>query len=216
MFQVLFPQYTRHRWVRLPLGTLALEQQEPGQPNPLLDAHYCEKWVRQLHRRYHADFSYGGWFEDRSTLWRGHYMARGSIYHLGIDFNVPENSRVHSPTVGKVAQVLHDTDLNGGWGGRLIIELKPRFRLVLAHLGKVYVRDGEKVRPGQLLGSIGGPANNGNWYPPHLHVQLVRGSFGKIDGYGGISSHNQRKFPDPSLFWPPPQIKSPPPNRTIP
>jgi murein DD-endopeptidase MepM/ murein hydrolase activator NlpD len=202
MFQLLFPQYTHRRWVYLPLGTLALGEQQAGKPNPLLEPHYCQKWVKRLHRRYRAGCSYGGWFEDRATLWRGHYMPEGFTYHLGIDFNVPENSRVHSPTGGTVVEVWHDNDTLGGWGGRLVIELKPRVFLLLAHLGKIHTRVGKKVRNGQILGNVGGTDINGNWFP-HLHVQMVRGRFQKIDGYGEFSVSNQRKFPDPFMFWPP-------------
>ncbi len=129
-------------------------------------------------------------------------MAQGFTYHLGIDFNVRESARVHSPTIGKVVQVWHDADTNGGWGGRLIIELKRRLYLVVAHLDRIFAGEGQRVRQGQVLGTIGGPPENGNWHP-HLHVQLVRGSFEDIDGYGELTVHNQRVFPDPLLFWPP-------------
>jgi hypothetical protein len=64
------------------------------------------------------------------------------------------------------------------------------------------VRTGTRVRVGQLLGNVGNPSNNGNWFP-HLHAQVVRGSFATVDGYGEFSVRNQRKFPDPFMFWPP-------------
>lgn len=208
MFHLLFPQYQKRRWVYLPLGTLALSEQRAGQPNPLLDPIYCQHWVRRLHRRYKASCSYGGWFEDRSTLWRGHYMPDGYTYHLGIDFNVPKQSRVYSPVGGTVVQIWHDNDTVGGWGGRIIIALKPKFFLIIAHLGKIHVKAGKKVHKGQLLGTVGDSSINGNWFP-HLHIQLVRGRYqdkkghDQIDGYGEFSVKNQRKFPDPFMFWPP-------------
>lgn len=202
MFQLLFPQYEIRRWVYLPLGTLALAEQRPGEQNPLLEPGYCKRWVRRLHRRYHASCSYGGWFEDRSTLWYGHYMEARMAYHLGVDFNVPEKSRVHCPAKAMVAEVWHDNDTVGGWGGRIALQVKPRLFLLLAHLGKICVQAGDHVRPGRLLGNVGGPTNNGNWFP-HLHAQMVRGSFQQVDGYGEFSVRNQRKFPDPFRFWPP-------------
>ena len=202
MFQLLFPQYKKRRWVYLPLGTLALAEQRPGQPNPLLDPRYCQRWVRRLHRRYRASCSYGGWFEDRSTLWQGHYMQPNLVFHLGVDFNVPERSRIYSPADARVVETWHDEDSRGGWGGRIALELKPRLILLLAHLGKIRVRSGSRVRRGQLLGNVGDPTNNGNWFP-HLHAQVVRGSIADVDGYGAFSVGNQRKFPDPFRFWPP-------------
>jgi murein DD-endopeptidase MepM/ murein hydrolase activator NlpD len=202
MFQLLFPQYQNRAWVYLPLGSLALAEQRPNQTNPLLNPAYCQKWVSRLHRRYKARCSFGGWFEDRSTLWNGHYMLPGSAYHLGVDFCVPERSRVYSPTGGTVYQTWHDEDKFGGWGGRVVIEMKPRLFLILAHLGKIHLVAGAKVKPGQLVGTVGGANNNGNWFP-HLHAQLVRGSFNdRIDGYGEFSVKNQRKYPDPFTLWP--------------
>jgi murein DD-endopeptidase MepM/ murein hydrolase activator NlpD len=203
MFHLLFPQYKRRRWVYLPLGTLALGEQQRAGSNPLLDPEYCQQWVRRLHRRYQASCSYGGWFEDRATLWLGHYMRPGQMFHLGIDFNVPVNSRVYCPADAMVVEVWHDMDRNGGWGGRITLEIKPKLYLILAHLGRIRVRTGRTVRLGQLLGNVGNSTNNGNWFP-HLHAQMVRGGFQGIDGYGEFSVRNQRKFPDPFRFWPPP------------
>jgi murein DD-endopeptidase MepM/ murein hydrolase activator NlpD len=201
MFQLLFPQYRNRRWVYLPLGTLALTEQRPGKPNPLLDPLFCQQWLRRLHRRYKATCSYGGWFEDRSILWNGHYMMPGFTYHLGVDFTVPAHSRIYSPCEGTVIQVWHDNDTLGGWGGRVIILIKPNVYLVLAHMGTIFVKVGKKIRKGQLIGNVGVPNNNGHWFP-HLHVQVVRGKYEGIDGYGEFSPRNQRKFPDPLQFWP--------------
>jgi murein DD-endopeptidase MepM/ murein hydrolase activator NlpD len=201
MYQLLFPQYRKRAWVYLPLGSLALAEQRAHQPNPLLDPEYCQRWIRRLHRRYRANCSFGGWFEDRSTLWHGHYMAPGSTYHLGVDFSVPEGARVHSPAAGTVVETWHDPDTFGGWGGRVVIQLKPRLFLILAHFGRIRVAIGETLRPGMLLGNVGGMSNNGHWFI-HLHAQLVRGSFDGVDGYGEFSLRNQRKYPDPFTLWP--------------
>jgi len=201
MYQLLFPQYRKRAWVYLPLGSLALAEQQPHQSNPLLDPQYCQRWIRRLHRRYRANCSFGGWFEDRSILWNGHYMAAGCAYHFGVDFSVPEGSRVYSPTAGTVVETWQDTDTSGGWGGRLVIRLKPRLFLILAHFGRIRVVTGETIRTGKLLGNIGGVTNNGHWFP-HLHAQLVRGSVEGVDGYGKFSLKNQRKYPDPFTLWP--------------
>jgi len=69
-------------------------------------------------------------------------------------------------------------------------------------LGTLLEKPGSRVGAGQLLGNVGGPTNNGNWFP-HLHAQIVRGRFATVDGYGAFSVGNQRRFPDPFRFWPP-------------
>lgn len=177
-------------------------EQNEAQPNPLLDPCYCQRWLRRLHRRYRAQCSYGGWFEDRSTMWRGHYMDPAHAFHLGLDFTVPARSRVFSPTAGRVIETWHDPDTCGGWGGRVVIEVRPQLNLLLAHLGTIRVQAGGWLEPGGLIGTVGVPSQNGNWFP-HLHAQMVRGSFRQADGYGEFSVRNQRKFPDPFRFWPP-------------
>lgn len=205
MFQLLFPQYKRRRWAYLPLGTLALQEMkllpDGSVHNPLLDAAYCRRWISRLHRRYRASCSYGGWFEDRSILWRGHYMKEGHSVHLGVDLTVPIGSRTYSPTEGTVVEVWDDPDTNGGWGGRIVIRIKPRVYVILAHFGKIAVREGQHIQVGTYLGSVGSAKNNGNWFP-HLHVQMVRGSYRGVDGYGTFEPSTQRKFPDPMRYWP--------------
>jgi murein DD-endopeptidase MepM/ murein hydrolase activator NlpD len=205
VFQLLFPQYKRRKWAYLPLGILALQEvktlPDGSVHNPLLDATYCRKWISRLHRRYRASCSYGGWFEDRGILWRGHYMQEGQTTHLGVDLTVPIYSRTYSPSDGTVVEVWEDKDVNGGWGGRIIIKVKPRLFVILAHFGKMAVKEGQTVKTGDYLGSVGSPKQNGNWFP-HLHVQIVRGSYKNIDGYGSFDPKTQRKFPDPMQFWP--------------
>lgn len=205
MFQLLFPQYKRRKWAYLPLGILALQEvrtlPDGTVHNPLLDAVYCRRWISRLHRRYRASCSYGGWFEDRSILWRGHYMEESGAIHLGVDLTVPTRSRCYSPTEGEVVERWFDPDQNGGWGGRVVIRIKPKVYLILAHLGKIKVREGQQVHLGTLIGSVGMPKDNGNWFP-HLHVQIVRGSYKHVDGYGTFEPSTQRKFPDPMQFWP--------------
>lgn len=205
MFQLLFPQLKRRKWAYLPLGTLAVQEvrlhPDGSVENPLLDAKYCQGWVRRIQRRYRATCSYGGWFEDRSILWKGHYMEHGQTFHLGVDFNVPPRTRTYSPVAGVVTEVWVDPDDNGGWGGRVMIKLKKGLHMILAHLGTIAVKVGDKVEEGSFIGTVGTPSVNGNWFP-HLHVQMVRGSLRGIDGYGEFSPAMQRRFPDPMQYVP--------------
>ena len=75
----------------------------------------------------------------------------------------------------------------------------PRAVEALNRLETLYAWPNKQRMPNLLLV---GPTNNGNWFP-HLHAQMVRGSFAHVDGYGAFSVSNQRKFPDPFRFWPP-------------
>ncbi len=204
MYHLLFPKLAKKRWAFLPLGVLA-SQYSDTDLNPLLDPTYCRKWISRIHRRYKVDCSYGGWFEDRSILWRGHYMQEGASHHLGVDFTVPEGTRVYSPTNGTVVEVWYDPDINGGWGGRVVVRIRPKLYIVFAHLTRIPLKEDTVIKPGSLIGRTGNKDCNGNWFS-HLHVQMVRYSYKNIDGYGNFNIKNQRRFPDPFQFWPLPRL----------
>jgi murein DD-endopeptidase MepM/ murein hydrolase activator NlpD len=204
MYHLLFPQFSKRRWAYLPLGVLAA-QEVTANANPLLDPVYCSKWIGKIHRRYKVDCSYGGWFEDRAILWHGHYMEQGAVIHLGVDFTVPEGTLVYSPTSGKIVEVWLDPEQNGGWGGRAIVQIRPKLYVIFAHMSGIDVKVGDTISAGALLGRIGSNKCNGNWFP-HLHVQMVRYGYKNIDGYGKFDTQTQRKFPDPFQFWPLPRL----------
>ena len=185
--------------------------------NPLLDPHLCQQMVAEFHRALGVDWSYGGYLEDRRHLWRGSYLtARGGFLHLGVDFNVPQGTKVATVEESLVMLVDEDTDHDGGWGGRVF--LKPtrasdsRIVQIFAHLQAVCVRPGDRLSPGSVLAEVGGPPHNGNWYP-HLHLQAIREShfqevflerFHELDGYGHPDEKTalSREFPDPLPRFP--------------
>ena len=55
-------------------------------------------------------------------------------------------------------------------GNRVVLRVAPHIYLLYAHMkpGSVRVREGERVRRGQMLGRLG---NSGNSATPHLHLQ---------------------------------------------
>ena len=56
-------------------------------------------------------------------------------------------------------------------GNRVVLRVAPGMYLLYAHMkpGSVRVREGERVRRGQMLGKLG---NSGNSATPHLHFQV--------------------------------------------
>lgn len=181
---------------------------------PLLDPALCSRMVLDTHRALAVDWSFGGYLEDRTFLWRGSYLEQNnSFVHLGVDFNVPAETPVCCPVSGQVIRVDDDRDENGGWGPRVLVSLYPPkagVALIFAHLGDVEVSPGLEVRPGTMLGTVGSPPSNGNWFP-HLHVQAATMDFltevlatdiARLDGYGRASElvDLAKIYPDPFAF----------------
>lgn len=200
----LFPPLADRKWGSLDLDTLA-RIDFPGSgrsfgDNPLNDAEVCRRWVERLHEREGVEFSFGGFLEDRSHLWRGHYQeASGRFTHLGVDYNVPAGTEVFAPCPLVVHEVRADPDQDGGWGGR-VISRRPGSGLfvIFAHLEHDPLPpEGEELATGARVGAVGRPEVNGGWFP-HLHVQCVRGELPEdLDGYAGASTGPGEQFPDP-------------------
>lgn len=205
LIQHLFPTL-KGRWGCLDLNREAKEgfPAELHPQNPLLDPVACDNWVRGTHIYHGLDYSWGGYMEDRSHLWRGHYHDPGEMVHLGIDYNVPAGTPVAAPAYCKVAYVQRDPDQNGGWGGRVILEHRGRY-LILAHLAHAGLpMQGQTLGPGHRVGTVGEISENGGWFP-HLHAQAMHSPNPDADGYASPKKASEFTFPHPAYWadlWP--------------
>ena len=95
----------------------------------------------------------------------------GARRHEGIDIFAPKGTPVVSTTMGLVTRVGTNR-----LGGQIVGVLGPGFEWhYYAHLsGFAAVREGDLVRPGDLLGYVG-DTGNARGTPPHLHYGLYRG-----------------------------------------
>jgi len=183
--------------------------------NPLLDPQICQQMIEHINGKYQVNWTYGGYLEDRTFLWRNSYLEQDSKFiHLGVDYNIPAGTPVTAPSGCQVLEIDDDHDLEGGWGPRVIVELcDPRCSgniLVFAHLGNIECVVGQRLTAGERFAVVGAPPTNGNWFP-HLHLQAVEpsyfralqsGGLGDLDGYGHLAdiAKLSLNFPDPSLI----------------
>jgi murein DD-endopeptidase MepM/ murein hydrolase activator NlpD len=221
MFASFFPEYKEKRIAVIDLDAearLAVENDlYPSiDPKSFSEPIFCTRFVTDLHQRRGLDASFGGYLEDRAFLWQGTYLGGTErALHLGIDFNVPPGATVTTPYVGTVVLVDDDTPERCGWGPRVFLardELQPagdlvRYVYIFAHLANIQVVVGDTCNSGSIIGTVGAPPHNGNWYP-HLHVQKVLGTVFEryagsnlrlLDGYGLRSEVDTLPldFPDP-------------------
>jgi murein DD-endopeptidase MepM/ murein hydrolase activator NlpD len=86
--------------------------------------------------------------------------------HAGQDLAAPEGTPVVAALSGQVVS----SGLAGGYGLAIEIEhANPRRRTLYGHLSELYVKAGDRVRQGEVIGRVG---STGLSTGPHLHFEL--------------------------------------------
>jgi len=86
--------------------------------------------------------------------------------HAGRDFAAPEGTPVVAALSGQVLS----SGLAGGYGVAIELEhARPLRRTLYGHLSEIYVRPGQQVRQGEVIGRVG---STGLSTGPHLHFEL--------------------------------------------
>lgn len=86
--------------------------------------------------------------------------------HKGLDYSLPEGTRVFATANGKVTFVGRKRRK----GNVVIIDHGYGFKTVYAHLDKILVKNGRKVERGDYIGTVG---NSGKSITPHLHYEVI-------------------------------------------
>ena len=104
--------------------------------------------------------------------WRLHPILGNWLMHAGRDFAAPQGTPVVAALSGRVVS----SGLAGGYG--IAIELEhsaPRRRTLYGHLSELYVKAGQTVLQGEVIGRVG---STGLSTGPHLHFELRQPSNG--------------------------------------
>jgi len=94
------------------------------------------------------------------------FGIRDGIPHDGIDISAPEGTLVKAVYDGKV---IYSGDELKGYGNLIIIKHDNDYATVYAHNKVNYVKEGDKVKKGQVIGEVG---RTGNATSPHLHFEI--------------------------------------------
>lgn len=133
--------------------------------------------------------------------------------HLGVDITAKEDTKVFAIGRGVVVySKLHAGEFSEdgkivqrNWGGIIIIahknpSNKKIFYSLYGHLGRRYVKKGDLVEIGDLIGNVGKAMteSNGIWEQEHLHFAIYSGPFhGKVlPGY-----HREEESTTQLDFW---------------
>lgn len=91
---------------------------------------------------------------------------KGAITHNGIDYLVPEGTRVFATAGGTVENIKSIGDKQGI---TVVINHGNRYTTTYAHLSKATVSRGQNVALGEIIGYSG---NTGASFVPHLHYEV--------------------------------------------
>lgn len=96
-------------------------------------------------------------------------------YHTGIDIAAKKGTKIYAATGGKVIYA----GTMGGYGKTIKIQNNDGKRTIYAHLSKIGVKKGKKVKKAAYIGKVGA---TGHATGPHLHFEVekkVKGKNGK-------------------------------------
>jgi len=92
---------------------------------------------------------------------------RGGSWHRGIDLSAPRGTQVRATAGGTVVVA----EREGAYGRTVVIDHGNGYRTRFAHLKKIAVHDGERVKAGEIIGRVG---KSGNASGFHLHYEITR------------------------------------------
>ena len=86
-------------------------------------------------------------------------------FHQGQDITVPTGTPIFAPADGVVKRAYYI----GGFGNHNKLKHSSGYSTTYAHLSKIFVRHGQKIKRGDIIGETG---NTGRSTAPHLHYEV--------------------------------------------
>ncbi len=93
-------------------------------------------------------------------------FGRGYEFHTGIDIEAPQGTPVRATADGVVVLA----DRFGNYGKTVIIKHPTGYSTLYAHLSRIEVHNGQRIRAGQTIGRVG---STGRSTGPHLHYEVI-------------------------------------------
>ena len=97
---------------------------------------------------------------------RNHPMLGYTKMHKGVDFGAPAGTPVMASGEGVVVKA----GWNGAYGNYVLVRHNSEYSTAYAHLSKVSVKAGQKVKQRQIIGNVG---STGRSTGPHLHYEVI-------------------------------------------
>lgn len=121
--------------------------------------------------------------------YRIHPIYKVKKFHEGLDFVASIGAKVYATGDGVVTQA--GRNVGDGYGNKIIINHGFGYQTVYAHLSSFKVKEGQKVKRGDLIGLVG---NTGLSSGPHLHYEVLRNNQNVNPVYYFFSDMEPQKF----------------------
>jgi murein DD-endopeptidase MepM/ murein hydrolase activator NlpD len=128
----------------------------------------AQRGERSPGRRYRLPWPVGGHISSRFG-WRIHPIFHYRSFHTGIDIAGNGGRTVKSPASGRVLAAR----AMGAYGLAVVLDHGRAVGSVYAHLSSTFVRAGDRVRRGDVIGRVG---CTGWCTGPHLHFEIWVGA----------------------------------------
>jgi len=99
--------------------------------------------------------------------YRIHPIYKTKKLHSGVDLSAPIGTKVYVTGDG----VIDKANFGRGYGKRIIVDHGYNYKTQYAHLSKILVRPGQRVKRGDVIGLVG---NTGTSTGPHLHYEVIK------------------------------------------
>lgn len=99
---------------------------------------------------------------------RLHPILKVRKMHTGVDFSAPKGTSIYATGDGIVKEV---TTVFGGYGKFIEIDHGFGFVTRYAHMNEFKVRKGQRVKRGDMIGTVG---NTGSSTAPHVHYEILK------------------------------------------
>lgn len=100
---------------------------------------------------------------------RKHPILGYTKMHRGVDFAAPTGTPIYAAGDGTIEVA----GRNGGYGNYVRIRHNGTYKTAYAHLSRIKVKKGSRVRQGQVIGLVG---STGRSTGPHLHYEVLQNS----------------------------------------
>jgi murein DD-endopeptidase MepM/ murein hydrolase activator NlpD len=100
--------------------------------------------------------------------YRIHPIYKVQKMHWGMDFSAPTGTDIFATGDGVIEEVNRS---RRGYGKYIVIDHGYGYETLYAHMSKIEVRRGQKVKRGDVIGKVG---NTGTSSAPHLHYEVIK------------------------------------------